>query len=128
MDNFVNGGDLEVRDYAELEGLLTARENPAAAVSSHFHGVLDRWKGLPEADGDRSPDAVVKRAMARLGEARFDFSVNNCEHFATWCKTGLSGSTQIESMWRSVLAPPDFYRYSASKRMISLFQMIGWNR
>lgn len=128
LDVFVNGGELEVRDYADFEKLLTVREDPTSGVSSRFHGMLDRWKGLPEADGDRSPDAVVKRAMSRLGETRFDFSVNNCEHFATWCKTGLSGSSQIESMWRSILTPPDYFRYSASKRMVSFFQLMGRNR
>lgn len=125
---FMNGGELEVRDYAEFEKLLRVREDPTLAVSSQFHGMLDRLKGLPQADGDRSPDAVVRRATSRLGESRFDFTVNNCEHFATWCKTGLSGSTQIESMWRAILPPPAYYRYSASKRMVSLFQLFGWNR
>lgn len=41
------------------------------------------------------PDVVVKRAKSRLGEAEYSLFFNNCEHFATWCKTGISDSKQI---------------------------------
>lgn len=41
------------------------------------------------------PDIVVNRAYSRLGENKYNFLFNNCEHFATWCKTGISDSKQI---------------------------------
>jgi hypothetical protein len=42
------------------------------------------------------PDAVViERAHSRLGERQYDLLTNNCEHFATWCKTGHSQSAQL---------------------------------
>ncbi len=41
------------------------------------------------------PDVVVNRAMSRLGEQKYNLLFNNCEHFATWCKTGISDSKQI---------------------------------
>jgi hypothetical protein len=41
------------------------------------------------------PDTVVRRAESRLGEKRYNLLFNNCEHFATWCKTGVSSSQQI---------------------------------
>lgn len=41
------------------------------------------------------PDVVVSRAESRLGEADYSLFANNCEHFATWCKTGISDSKQI---------------------------------
>ncbi len=41
------------------------------------------------------PDVVVTRAKSRLGEDKYSFLFNNCEHFATWCKTGISESQQI---------------------------------
>jgi hypothetical protein len=41
------------------------------------------------------PDAVVRRAESRLGEHQYNLLFNNCEHFATWCKTGIAHSQQI---------------------------------
>jgi hypothetical protein len=41
------------------------------------------------------PDVVVNRAESRLGEENYNLLFNNCEHFATWCKTGISDSKQI---------------------------------
>jgi hypothetical protein len=40
-------------------------------------------------------DVVVHRAESRLGENNYNLLFNNCEHFATWCKTGISDSKQI---------------------------------
>ena len=45
-----------------------------------------------------SPEETVKRARSRIGESNYDLFENNCEHFAIWCKTGLSRSTQIEAL------------------------------
>ncbi len=42
-----------------------------------------------------TPDVVVRRAMSRLGEQKYNLLFNNCEHFATWCKTGVSYSKQV---------------------------------
>ncbi len=41
------------------------------------------------------PDVVIKRAMSRIGENKYNLLFNNCEHFATWCKTGISESKQV---------------------------------
>jgi hypothetical protein len=41
------------------------------------------------------PEVVVERALSRLGEQKYNMLFNNCEHFATWCKTGISDSKQI---------------------------------
>lgn len=38
---------------------------------------------------------VIERAHSRLGETQYDLLTNNCEHFATWCKTGRSESDQL---------------------------------
>lgn len=42
------------------------------------------------------PDIVVSRAESRLSEQKYNLLFNNCEHFATWCKTGISESVQIK--------------------------------
>ncbi len=42
------------------------------------------------------PEVVVHRAESRLGENKYNLLFNNCEHFATWCKIGVSESKQIK--------------------------------
>lgn len=41
------------------------------------------------------PDVAIQRAKSRLGEKNYNLLFNNCEHFANWCKTGVSYSQQI---------------------------------
>ena len=40
-------------------------------------------------------DVVVERAESRLGEQKYNLLFNNCEHLASWCKTGVSESQQV---------------------------------
>lgn len=42
-----------------------------------------------------SADETVERAYSRLGEKKYNLVFNNCEHFAVWCKTGISDSEQV---------------------------------
>jgi len=42
-------------------------------------------------------DTVIQRAESRLGERKYNILFNNCEHFATWCITGVSYSQQIKN-------------------------------
>jgi hypothetical protein len=42
-----------------------------------------------------SSDIVIQRAESRLNEDKYDLIFNNCEHFATWCKTGKHESEQV---------------------------------
>lgn len=53
-----------------------------------------------------SPNETVRRARSRIGEKRYNLLLNNCEHFAIWCKTGLSKSYQIEKLLK-VLRPDE---------------------
>lgn len=61
-------------------------------------------------------DAVVERAVGRLGEQRYDLFFNNCEHFATWCKTGRSESAQLANFGLRLdqINLPEFRRLAAS--------------
>jgi hypothetical protein len=49
-----------------------------------------------------SDEETVKRAFSRLGEKKYDLVNNNCEHFAMWCKTGVSVSYQVKKVERVV--------------------------
>lgn len=45
-----------------------------------------------------SPEETVQRARGRLGESNYNLVTNNCEHFAIWCKTGISESHQVNDV------------------------------
>ena len=34
----------------------------------------------------------------QLGEKEYNLVTNNCEHFAIWCKTGVSESSQVDKV------------------------------
>lgn len=50
-----------------------------------------------------SPEETLQRAYSRIGETKYSLIKNNCEHFAMWCKTGVSESTQVKQIIRYVL-------------------------
>ena len=43
-----------------------------------------------------SPKETMERALSRVGEDKYNLLLNNCEHFAIWCKTGVSESYQVK--------------------------------
>ena len=44
------------------------------------------------------PETVVSRAKSKLEERKYNPVTNNCEHFALWCKTGISSSEQVNNV------------------------------
>ena len=44
------------------------------------------------------PETVVSRAKSKLRERKYNPVTNNCEHFALWCKTGISSSEQVNNV------------------------------
>lgn len=73
------------------------RKTGAAAVSRTSMALFDQGQPITIKRQPVAflPDAVVERAKSRLGERRYDLLLNNCEHFATWCKTGRNESEQV---------------------------------
>lgn len=61
----------------------------------HFMGETLHVKEYGKSDAS---EVVIQRAESRLGESGYNVFGNNCEHFAYWCKTGLSYSEQIRNM------------------------------
>lgn len=47
-------------------------------------------------------EIVVQRALSRVGEKGYHLLWNNCEHFATWCKTGCQHSEQVHGAQRQL--------------------------
>ena len=74
---------------------------------------------------------VIKRARSRVNETWYDLLKNNCEHFVTWCKCGLSVSRQVKSfhLWaREVVysAIAGLYDY-VKKKAVPLLVKIAAN-
>jgi hypothetical protein len=42
-------------------------------------------------------DEVVRKAKSREGTKKYNLIFNNCEHFASWCKTGMRISEQVDN-------------------------------
>lgn len=49
-----------------------------------------------------SPEETINRAKSKLGDRTYNVILNNCEHFAIWCKTGLHKSEQIHRLLFSI--------------------------
>ena len=117
LERFAEGDSVKVRDY---DAFLRAASLPERALrdgSLALGRALDAAVGRRVDNPDTSPDAVVARAESRLGELGFDVWLNNCEHFATWCRTGISSSAQVDSLWRLALGPAGYWLYKASEAL-----------
>jgi len=90
-------GDNSVIHFAAQDGSKT-KEN-AVVHRTSFEQFAN---GLPvviiEFPEDKCfpPDKVVENARSRLGEKGYSPFFKNCDHFATWCKTGEHRSLQVD--------------------------------
>ncbi|MCS7168588.1 MAG: lecithin retinol acyltransferase family protein [Gemmatales bacterium] len=50
------------------------------------------------------PNTVVSRALRCVGRKGYHLLYRNCEHFATWCKTGRFESPQVRTVMRRLVA------------------------
>ena len=82
-------GDGTVAHY--LEGQEILRSSIEEFCAGQFCKVIIHENAAPN-------NLTLRRAMSRIGEQRYNLLFNNCEHFATWCKTGIHHSDQI-SQW-----------------------------
>ncbi len=122
MEKFLKGDDLSIRNYDAFEKSLDSLDGVVDAASLGFNRFMDKLRGLSAKDLDLSEDAVIARAESRLGEDRFQITFNNCEHFASWCKTGISNSEQITVIWRTALNNTAFLQYRVQGKLIDVFE------
>lgn len=47
-------------------------------------------------------EETLQRAYRRLGERNYNLITNNCEHFAIWCRTGISSSSQVKEAGKTI--------------------------
>eukprot|EP00048_Salpingoeca_helianthica_P017595 m.238069 g.238069 ORF g.238069 m.238069 type:complete len:206 (+) comp21555_c0_seq1:271-888(+) len=48
-------------------------------------------------------EEIVQRARSQIGESDYDLLGHNCEHFASWCRTGQPGSAQVRNLGQSMV-------------------------
>ncbi len=97
LSEFLNG--------AETFSVCRFPENPnniPPFLSSKKGGIFQLWqavKALKLKDYHLySGDEAVERARSRLGQGGYNLALNNCEHFAVWCRTGVSNSSQVNNI------------------------------
>ena len=125
LEDFCKADELQVRDYGDFQSTLEQADDVEQVMqesSRALNRMMDSLRGLEVADLDFGPEAVIARAESRLGESKFDLMSNNCEHFTVWCKTGISNSDQLNSIWRASMSGPRFFRRQAQHLLTETFE------
>ncbi len=122
MKDFARGAEIEVRDYRKFFEQLDHPDDLPRRLQIQWRHELLRMAGRGGAVAAFGPRAVIARAESRLGSVAFDIVLNNCEHFATWCKTGISDSEQVYALWRRALDPMTYLRLRRSDVLTALFE------
>jgi hypothetical protein len=88
---YIGGGDV-----VEFDGGISGGSGKIRVVdmATFLSGGVLRTKAY---EACLPPEAVVELAKSRIGQGDYSLFSNNCEHFATWCKTGRSHSEQVET-------------------------------
>ena len=85
------------RTSESLAAPASAVANPALGMFDLLKIVYDIYTFLNSENGKLySPEETVARARSKIGESNYNLILDNCEHFAIWCKTGLYKSEQVE--------------------------------
>ncbi len=76
------------------------RPTRARVIRSDFTAFCDgaRCQVVPYREPVRRPCEVVAAAEASLSAGSYCVLLNNCEHFATYCKTGVTKSYQVRRL------------------------------
>ena len=87
---------------------LTNSGNTQNILGDLSFQTLDLLKQLWKSDSYQlfSPEETIQRARSRLGETKYNLLLNNCEHYAIWCKTNLHESHQVEALLEALEALP----------------------
>ena len=74
------------------------------------HASISEISGMNELADSPGSDGVmaVRRGRSRIGAEGYSLPVNNCEHFAVWCRTGESESSQVDDVLHALIMPEKF--------------------
>lgn len=89
------GGGLVAHYAGFVRGL---RPGPIEAVSIERFTQGRALYVIPESEPSFSSAEIVQRALSRVGEDRYHFLNNNCEHFCEWCLRAEHRSHQVERL------------------------------
>ena len=103
IKEFSCGERVMVRDYGNIEETLRNPGTLHHRLNYQLSQVFNQLRGMDLSTLDSTPEAVVQRAQSRLGERSFHVLTHNCEHFATWCKTGVNDSEQVNLVLKALL-------------------------
>ena len=84
--------------WRKLAGMVSPSRAPRICKVARTEFALGRTVFVRPYPQNDDPDAVLRRALSRLDEECYHLFHNNCEHFAVWCKTGQSESTQVQAI------------------------------
>lgn len=93
LDEFLNGSpSFDVCSFPEHPSSYTMN-------AGRNHRLFLLWQALKNAKLKDyhlySGQETVERARSKLGQGGYNLAMNNCEHFAVWCKTGVKDSSQV---------------------------------
>ena len=91
-------GNGRVVHYAGFSGMF--HRGPIEETSLEAFARDFGFRVQPHVAAAFSPDEIVRRATARIGENRYAMLSNNCEHFSIWCVCGQARSPQVERLRR----------------------------
>ncbi|AGW90945.1 MULTISPECIES: lecithin retinol acyltransferase family protein [Cupriavidus] len=94
---YVGGG--QVIHYGGFDH--SAKRRPIEYIALRAFAAGKAIKIQAEPDAAYAGIEVVQRAKSRLGEDQYQFLTNNCEHFCTWCVTGVRRSEQVRQCLRN---------------------------
>lgn len=89
LEKFAAGDKVQIAVFPE--------ERPNANILINFMVSADRYKL-------QSPAETVRRAKSSLGKRGYNLVTNNCESFATWCKTNVRESWQVNKLAVSIMS------------------------
>ncbi|PLP96525.1 lecithin retinol acyltransferase family protein [Cupriavidus pauculus] len=89
----IYAGNGEVIHYGGFD--RSARRGPVETVPLCGFAGGRGVRVQPEPHARFAGRDVVARARSRIGEDRYRILTNNCEHFSTWCVSGVGRSEQV---------------------------------
>ena len=116
LDEFSKGKPIKVVDYSKIISNIksscprkTKNERFRAEESISLDSIKEiRIEDLIDHINDTNE--TVRLALEYAGKTGYDLFFNNCEHFATYCKTGIEHSEQMESLLYSMRIHSRFMR------------------
>ncbi|XP_055896313.1 phospholipase A and acyltransferase 3-like [Biomphalaria glabrata] len=98
-DNDGINGNIQAKHVFTISGKTF---NKARVVVDDFWDVVGEDKAFINNDRDKKwsalqPDIIVKNALEKIGQEGYNLICSNCEHFANFCRYGLSKSDQVDN-------------------------------